>query len=89
MVSSFATVLYFYNGVRHKFFNDEEKKYYKRKYNELNRKYDSAALFTLKAFDLLNQNGLLGFISTQTWQTGENYTDYRKTILTKSFSYFR
>jgi len=65
------------------FFNDAEKKYYKTNFNELNRKYDTSVLFILKGFQLINNNGLIGFISTQTWQTGENYNDFRKKIITQ------
>ncbi len=62
------------------FFNEDEKKYYKKKFKEVNRKYDTSVLFTLRGLELLQHKGLLGFISTQTWQTGENYNEYRKKI---------
>jgi len=62
-------------------FNEEEKNYYKKRFSVLSRKYDSSVLFILRGFHLLNENGCLGYISTQTWQTGENYSDFRKTII--------
>lgn len=61
-------------------FSDEEKEYYKKNYSELTRKYESSVLFILKSFKLINDNGLVGFISTQTWQTGENYIEFRKRL---------
>ncbi|HXL56108.1 MAG TPA: N-6 DNA methylase, partial [Chitinophagaceae bacterium] len=64
------------------FFNEQERKYYRKHYEEVNRKYDTSVLFILNGFKLLKQSGLLGVISTQTWETGENYSDFRKKIFT-------
>jgi type I restriction-modification system DNA methylase subunit len=61
-------------------FSDEEKDYYKKNFSELSRKYESSVLFILKSIKLINDNGSVGFISTQTWQTGENYIEFRKKI---------
>ena len=61
-------------------FSEFEKKYYQNKFPELRRKFDSSVIFILKALSCINNNGLLGYISTQTWETGENYTDFREKI---------
>lgn len=62
------------------FFKDQEKEYYKNKFKEVTRKYDTSVLFILRGINLLSKSGLLGFISTQTWQTGENFAGFRKKI---------
>lgn len=62
------------------FFREEERQYYRKRFSEVNRKYDTSVLFVLNGLKLLNKNGLLGYISTQTWQTGENFNEFRKKI---------
>jgi hypothetical protein len=44
----------------------------------LQRKYDSSAIFILAGLQKVSRMGLLGFISSITWQTGENYIMLRK-----------
>lgn len=61
-------------------FSENERKYYQKNFKEFTRKYDSSAIFISKALKLLNKDGLLAYISTQTWETGENYAGFRKTI---------
>ncbi len=57
-----------------------ERSYFQRKFPELERKFDSAAAFIAICLDRLKQNGLLAFISSVTWQTGENYKRLREKI---------
>lgn len=59
---------------------DIEKNYYQQNFEELERKYDSSVIFILAAMRLLNVKGLLGYISSITWQTGENYGKLRRTL---------
>ncbi|MHB8871868.1 MAG: Eco57I restriction-modification methylase domain-containing protein, partial [Candidatus Doudnabacteria bacterium] len=61
-------------------FSEIEKKNYQNKFPEFSRKYDSSVIFISKALSLLNEHGLLGYISSQTWETGENYSGFRKKI---------
>ena len=61
-------------------FSDAEKRYYQSKFPEFKRKYDSSVIFISKALSTLNKNGLLAYISSQTWETGENYSEFRKKI---------
>jgi type I restriction-modification system DNA methylase subunit len=60
-----------------------EKNYYLANNYELERKFDSSVIFILECLKKLNPNGLLGFISSITWQTGENYGKLRKSLFTK------
>ncbi|MBL7104984.1 MAG: N-6 DNA methylase [Bacteroidales bacterium] len=62
------------------FFTDDEKHYYKLNYPELTRKFETSVIFILRGLEIINKVGMLGFISTQTWQTGENYKSFRKRI---------
>jgi len=57
--------------------DDPEKKYFQEKYPHIERKYDSAAVFILAMIKKLIGRGRLGFISSVTWQTGENYKKLR------------
>ncbi len=61
--------------------NNNEKDYYKNKFIFLERKYDSSIVFILKGLELLHEFGNLGYISSITWQTGENYLNLRKYLL--------
>jgi hypothetical protein len=59
---------------------DSQKKYYQNHFSQLERKYDSSIIFILAQLNKLNSNGLLGYISSITWQTGENYCKLRQHI---------
>jgi hypothetical protein len=64
--------------------DDLQKTYFKRLYPQLERKYDSSIIFILAMLKKLNNNGLLGFISSLTWQTGENYRRLREYLFTNA-----
>lgn len=66
------------------FMKEEEKVYYQNKHPQLERKYDSAPIFILEMMKNLGKNGLLSFISSVTWQTGENYQKLREYLFTKA-----
>ena len=57
-----------------------EKRYYQSHHRELQRKYDSSVIFILCMMKKLNRSGLLGYISSITWQTGENYSLLRASL---------
>ncbi|HET9400077.1 MAG TPA: N-6 DNA methylase [Candidatus Acidoferrales bacterium] len=61
-----------------------EREYFQSHYQELERKFDSSIVFILKGLSLLNQHGLLGYISSVTWQTGENYSKLREALFAKA-----
>ncbi len=63
--------------------SDIEKDFYKKTYSVLERKYDTSVIFKLMALSLLKTNGTLGFITTVTWQTGENYSKVREYLFKK------
>ena len=63
--------------------SEEEKQYIKKRHPELSRKYDSSIVFILSMPGKLRNAGALGFISSVTWQTGENYDEVRKVLFTK------
>ena len=61
-----------------------ERIYYQAHFPPLERKYDSSVIFTLAMLKRLAPGGLLGFISSQTWQTGENYGKMREWIFSRA-----
>ncbi|MFZ4413861.1 MAG: Eco57I restriction-modification methylase domain-containing protein, partial [Bacteroidales bacterium] len=62
-------------------FNEVERVYFKGKYIQLERKYETSVPFILEGINLLNINGLLSYIAPITWQTGENYSKFRNYLL--------
>jgi hypothetical protein len=62
---------------------DIKRKYYQNHFHELERKYDTSVIFILAGLQRLRKNGRLGFISSITWQTGENFSKLRKTLFEK------
>ncbi len=61
-----------------------ERKYFPEHFPELERKYDTSVIFILAGLQRLNKNGRLGFISSITWQTGENFSKLRRTLFEKN-----
>jgi len=57
-----------------------EKVYYTSHHAQLERKYDSAAVFILEGLSLLRPGGVLAYISSVSWQTGENYARLREHV---------
>jgi adenine-specific DNA-methyltransferase len=51
------------------------------KYRIFERKYDSSVMFFAEGFTKLRNKGLISFIAPITWQTGENYNQFRKWII--------
>lgn len=60
---------------------DTERKYIRDHYPALQRKFDSSAAFILAFLPKLNPAGKLGYIAPQTWETGENYSDFRRAVI--------
>ncbi len=61
--------------------SSELREEYKKKYQLFHRKYETSVLFIVEGLNKLNTNGVLSFIAPMTWQTGENYSRFRKHIL--------
>jgi len=61
--------------------SEGERSYYQQSFPQLERKFDSSSVFVLSALDRLNSSGRLSFISSVTWQTGENYGRFRKHLI--------
>jgi len=59
------------------------KSFVKSHHSQLERKYDSSALFILSGLQKLKINSYLGYITSVTWQTGENYCLLRQHILSE------
>lgn len=62
------------------FMNENEKKYYSNNFKGIYRKYDSAVLFVEKFLKLTRNGGYLSFIIPLTWQTGDNYPQFRRLL---------
>ena len=64
--------------------SDAQRAYFQSHYRELERKFDSSIVFILRALSMLTGPGLLGYISSITWQTGENYSKLREALFTRA-----
>jgi hypothetical protein len=62
---------------------DEERIYYQEAYPQLERKYDTGVIFILRAMRLIKSTGFVGYISSITWETGENFAKLREEMFTK------
>ncbi len=60
--------------------DEDSKSFFRRAYPQLERKYDTSAVFIIHGLFLLKQSGYLGYITPITWQTGENYRLFRQYI---------
>jgi type II restriction/modification system DNA methylase subunit YeeA len=66
-------------------FPDADKTYYFKNYKSAFRKFDTSILFIERSSILIKNQGILGFITPQTWQTGDNYSKFRS-ILFSSYN---
>ena len=70
-----------YVSIRTKDFDNFSKRYFSEKYKLAIGQYDLYALFTEKAYNILNKNGSYGFIIPKRMSSNENFTDLRKFYL--------
>jgi len=56
----------------------EERDFYRNKYPQFGRKFETSVLFMTEGFKILRPEGYLSYIAPVTWQTGENYSAFRK-----------
>ena len=61
--------------------SDPERNYIRDRYPSLQRKFDSSVAFVLAFLPKLGRSGRLAYIAPQTWETGENYSDFRRVVL--------
>ena len=57
-----------------------QREFIKSRYPQLTRKYDLSAVFKIQCINILKKGGYLSFVTTITWQTGENYSELRRFI---------
>jgi hypothetical protein len=69
------------------FFNGNEKKYLSQNYVNKKGEAESQLYFIEKGFRCLNNNGLLGFITPNTWLAIANALETRNFLLSESFIY--
>ncbi len=62
---------------------DGERSYYPEAYPQLERKYDTGVIFILQALRLIKPSGFVGYISSITWETGENFAKLRELMFTQ------
>ncbi len=62
-------------------FSDDSRSFFHGKFSQVERKYDSSALFFIEGTSLLAKDGILSFIAPLTWQTGDNYAKLRKYLI--------
>lgn len=65
---------------------ETEKEYYNQYYEYTHFKINTYLLFVERGFNLLNQNGMLSYIIPNNWLTLETTSEFRRFILTKTFS---
>jgi type I restriction-modification system DNA methylase subunit len=63
--------------------SDEQKSYFQKNHPQLERKYDTSIVFILALLQKLKRTGRLGYISSLTWQTGENFSKLRENLFKK------
>ncbi len=61
-------------------FSEGERDYFRREFKYFERKFESSVLFIVQGFNILKTDGELAYIAPITWQTGENYSTFRKYI---------
>ncbi|MCH7962990.1 MAG: Eco57I restriction-modification methylase domain-containing protein [Bacteroidetes bacterium] len=59
-------------------FSEVYREFFKKKYSQFKRKFETSVLFIVEGFGILKPQGILTYIAPVTWQTGENYQIFRK-----------
>lgn len=62
---------------------ESERDYYSRSFAQLSRKFDTGVVFILQALKLIKRTGFVGYISSITWETGENFSKLREYLFTQ------
>jgi hypothetical protein len=64
-------------------FTEAERTFFRRKYLQFERKYETSVMFMVEGFGLVTKSGFSSYIAPLTWQTGENYSNFRKYLITQ------
>ena len=64
-------------------FNETEKNFFRIKFPQFERKYETSVMFMVEGFGIVNKRGLFSYISPLTWQTGENYSVFRNFLISE------
>lgn len=64
-------------------FTKAERGFFGDKYSQFERKYETSVMFIVEAFGIASKCGIISYIAPQTWQTGENYSIFRKFLVTQ------
>ena len=64
---------------------EAEKSFYIEKFKYVKRKFDSSIIFLIHGFLISNVSAHQGYISPVTWQTGENYSDFRRFLFENKY----
>ncbi|MBL7692032.1 MAG: N-6 DNA methylase [Flavipsychrobacter sp.] len=64
-------------------FSDFQRDFFRSKYEQLERKFETSVMFFLEGLRIMSEGGTLGYIAPVTWQTGENYSRFREYIITQ------
>lgn len=62
-------------------FSDSYRNYFREKYDQFERKFETSVLFVVQGERLLKKDAYLSFIAPQTWETGENFKKFRKYVI--------
>ena len=63
-------------------FEENVKHIFKKKYDLVERKYETSVLFVILGLRIVKDKSLLSYIAPMTWQTGENYSALREKLFT-------
>ena len=62
-------------------FHENFRDHLKKIYPIFERKYETSAVFIKLGLGIVNKYGISSYISPLTWQTGENYLQFRKYLI--------
>ena len=62
----------------------EEQKFFRKNYNFIQHRVNTYFLFIEKSHEILKNNGNLGFIIPNTWQTVNSFSELRKFLITQT-----
>ena len=61
-------------------FEDSVKMFFRKHYDLVERKYETSVLFIILGLRILTAESSLSYIAPVTWQTGENYSNFRNKL---------
>lgn len=64
-------------------FSDSYRNYFRSKFTQFERKFETSVLFIVQAERLIKPNYYVSYIAPQTWQTGENFNKFRAYLISQ------